>query len=138
MNAPPEGLTTRDRQKALQESIRNECEQMLRIIDAQLADLHVITEQLQRKRREWAARFDEQALVSVSQERNRAPRGSVRTLITRELATAPEGLDVQSLSRRVSAVLPIMNPRSVAQALSKMSGIGVVENTEGKWKLVKR
>jgi hypothetical protein len=135
VNAHPEGLKLKRGRQGLQPSVREECEQMLRVIDAQLADLEEMTTQLQRKRREWAARIEDQVVSSASEDRNRAPRGAIRSMILRELNAVPGGLDSQSLSRRVTALMPVMNPRSVARALTKMAEQGAIVNSNGTWRL---
>jgi hypothetical protein len=51
------------------------------------------------------------------------------------LGHAPEGLDTRALSRRISALLPMMSDRSVPQALAKMEAKGAVKQVHGRWRL---
>lgn len=136
MNAPPEGLATKDRQHELHERVRGECAQMLRLIDAQLADIEEIARNLRAQRAKWAAWADE-GLPSTHEKSERAPRGAIRELVLRELEATAEGLDANTLTRRLSALLPSMNPRSVRQALTKLAGQGLVERDAGRWRKCK-
>ena len=135
MNAHPDAMKLSAASRSKERSGRKQCEQMLRIIDAQLADLEPIVEQLRRKRREWVDRLDEEITLANGPVVRRAPRGSVKSLIIKELKASEKGLDTLSLCGRISAMLPMMNPKSVRQALARLNDQGVVVAQGGRWKL---
>jgi hypothetical protein len=133
VNAHPEGLSTGEK-RARSPVIREECEQMLRILDEQLEDLESITKQLQRKRQEWADKLDREQLI-VPTASGRTRHGSVRALIFTELRSAREGMEGGALVRRIVSLVPTLNPQSVRQALYRLKQQGDVLHDGHLWRL---
>jgi hypothetical protein len=132
MNAHPDSIKAKRDPQQRSRLIDDECEQMLRILDAQIADLSAVTDQLQRKRQEWADRLDQNRL-SLPMPTGRAQRGAVTTMVLNELRLADDGMTGAALVRRVSALLPTMNPQSVRQALQRLKQQGDVVQSGKLW-----